>query len=307
MLHHFKTAGGLGVEYSQESLEYEQGIESLIDELDSVRGAVFASGFEYPGRYTCWDMGFYNPPLVMTCKQSRISLEALNQRGEVLLGFLKPVLAAHDNLEIHLDTSKLCQVAIKPSTQLFSEEERSLQPSVFTIIRLILAFFKSDEEPYLGLYGAFGFDLIYQFENLPLHKQRKAEQREMVLYLPDEIYIVNHRKEEAFVRRYDFQFHGKSTQSLLREGNYSPYKPINKPSTSCDHESGEYARVVDKAKEFFARGDLFEVVPSQTFYTHYTEEPSALFRQMRSLNPSPYGFFINLGDEEYLVGASPEM
>ena len=37
---------------------------------------------------------------------------------------------------------------------------------MFTVIRLLLAFFKSDEEPYLGLYGAFGFDLIYQFEDL---------------------------------------------------------------------------------------------------------------------------------------------
>ena len=42
----------------------------------------------------------------------------------------------------------------------------------------------------------------------------------MVLYLPDEIFIVNHRKEEAFVRRYDFQYQGKSTQSLAREGVY---------------------------------------------------------------------------------------
>ncbi len=307
MLEQFKTQGGVHVEYSQNHLEYHQGIESLVDRLDSQRGAVFASGFEYPGRYTCWDIGFYNPPLVIVCRHSVIHLEALNQRGEVLLAFLYPLLAHQRNWSILNQSPSQCQLKIIPSTQLFSEEERSLQASVFSMIRLILAFFKTQEEPYLGLYGAFGFDLIHQFEELPQKKPRDPAQREMVLYLPDEIFIINHRKEEAFVRRYDFQYQGKSTQSLSREGVFSPYQAVKKPEAACDHAPGEYAEVVNKAKAYFARGDLFEVVPSQTFYTHFTRKPSSLFNQMRQVNPSPYGFFMNLGEEEYLVGASPEM
>lgn len=307
MLQQFKTQGGVHVEYEQQSLDYTQGIESLLERLDTQRGALFASSFEYPGRYTCWDIGFYNPPLAIVCKQNLINLEALNQRGEVLLAFLYPLLGTQEHLELVSETSVLCQVKIKSSNQVFSEEERSHQPSVFSVIRLLLAFFKSQEDPYLGLYGAFGFDLIYQFEDLSQEKERELSQREMVLYLPDELFIVNHRKEEAFVRRYDFQFQGKSTQSLAREGAYVPYQSPTKPNKFCDHALGEYAEVVNKAKERFACGDLFEVVPSQTFYTHFTDQPSSLFKRMRRINPSPYGFFINLGNEEYLVGASPEM
>ncbi|MFI4963309.1 MAG: anthranilate synthase component I [Legionellales bacterium] len=307
MLQQFKTQGGVHVEYEQQTLNYQQGIQPLLERINSQRGAIFASNFEYPGRYTCWDMGFYNPPLVVTCKQDLIRLEALNQRGEVLLAFLYPLLAAQEQVDILSQTAVLCQVKIKASTQLFSEEERSHQPSVFSIIRLILAFFKSAEEPYLGLYGAFGFDLIYQFEHLAQQKSRDSSQREIVLYLPDEIYTVNHRKEEAFVRRYDFQYQGKTTQSLARDGAFSPYQSPNKPDKVCDHGLGEYAEVVNKAKAHFARGDLFEVVPSQTFFTHFTDQPSALFQKMQRLNPAPYGFFINLGEAEYLVGASPEM
>jgi anthranilate synthase len=307
MLQQYKTQSGVHVEFTQQSLEYAQGIESLLERIDSQRGALFASSFEYPGRYTCWDIGFYNPPLAIICRQNRIQLEALNQRGEVLLSFISLLLATHANLELCSQTPTSCEVKIKPSHVIFNEEERSRQPSVFSVIRLLLAFFKSEDEAYLGLYGSFGFDLIYQFERLPQHKKRELEQREMVLYLPDELFIVNHRKEEAFVRRYDFQYQGKSTQSLAREGIYAPYSSPNRPDKLCDHEPGEYAQVVNKAKEKFACGDLFEVVPSQTFYTHYKEKPSALFKQMRLLNPSPYGFFINLGEGEYLVGASPEM
>lgn len=307
MLQQYKSQGGVHVEYEEQTLDYQQGIESLLERIDSHRGAIFTSSFEYPGRYTCWDMGFYNPPLAIVCKSSQIKLEALNQRGEVLLGFICSLLTDQPDLELIAKTDCVCELKIKPSQRVFSEEERSYQPSIFTVIRLILAFFKSDQEPYLGLYGAFGFDLIYQFEQLERHKERNDAQREMVLYLADEIYIVNHRKEEAFVRRYDFQYHGKSTQSLAREGTYEVYQASDKPLKECDHAAGEYTAVVHKAKEKFACGDLFEVVPSQTFYTHYTEQPSVLFANMRRLNPSPYGFFINLGEGEYLVGASPEM
>ena len=50
---------------------------------------------------------------------------------------------------------------------------------------------------YLGLYGAFGYDLIYQFERIEHYKSKRDQQRDMVVYLPDEIYVVNHRKEES--------------------------------------------------------------------------------------------------------------
>jgi anthranilate synthase len=63
----------------------------------------------------------------------------------------------------------------------------------------------------------------------------------------------------------------------------------------------------ERAKESFRRGDLFEVVPGQTFYERCHTAPSEIFRRLKTINPSPYSFFINLGDKEYLVGASPEM
>ncbi|ASQ46109.1 anthranilate synthase component I [Legionella clemsonensis] len=306
MLEQVKTAGDIYIEYEQHGLAYENAIEPLLERLDTQRGALFASSFEYPGRYTCWDIGFYNPPLAIICKAHTIQLQALNKRGEVLLEIIHPVLSGCDELSITGHSGQRCTIEVKPGKKIFSEEERSHQPSVFTVLRKLLAFFKSDE-PYLGFYGAFGYDLIFQFETLEQCKPRAQEQREMVLYLPDEIYVVNHRKEEAFIRRYNFQFQGKSTQALPREGEFKNYKPELKPAKNCDHVSGEYANLVEVAKQRFACGDLFEVVPSQTFYAHCPEQPSAIFSRMRRLNPSPYGFFINLGEEEYLVGASPEM
>ncbi|MDI9819288.1 MULTISPECIES: anthranilate synthase component I [unclassified Legionella] len=306
MLQQVKTVGGVHIEYEQHTLAYDKAIDPLLERLDTQRGALFASSFEYPGRYTCWDIGFYNPPLAIVCKNKEVQLQALNKRGEIILAMISPTLAACSELIINEQSEQLYTFQVKVSQEIFNEENRSRQPSVFTVLRELLAFFKSDE-PYLGFYGAFGYDLIFQFEALTQSLERPHDQRDMVLYLPDEIYVVNHRKEEAFIRRYNFQYQGKSTQALPREGEFKKYEPKLKPEKDCDHAPGEYARLVETARKRFACGDLFEVVPSQTFYSHCQEQPSAIFSRMRRLNPSPYGFFINLGQDEYLVGASPEM
>ena len=77
-------------------------------------------------------------------------------------------------------------------------------------------------------------------------------------------------------------------------------------SLPADPQPGSYASVVERAREKFARGDLFEVVPSHRFYAPCTS-PAAFFERLRERNPAPYEFFLNLGQGEYLVGASPEM
>ena len=302
-----KTNGGVQIHCESQKIDYINAIQPLLEKLDAHRGALFASSVEYPGRYTSWDIGFYNPPLVITCKAATICFESLNDRGVVLLAIILPLLLAMDDIAVIKTTKTLCHIKVKSSKKVFCEEERSHQPSVFSVIRQLLAFFKSEEEEYLGFYGAFGYDLVFQFEAVKKIKSRPASQRDMVLYLPDEIYIVNHRKEEAWIRRYDFQRAGKSTGGLPREGASILYNPHYSPTKESDHEPDEYINVVKDAKKQFACGNLFEVVPSQTFYLACPEKPSVIFKQLQSKNPSPYGFFINLGSEEYLVGASPEM
>lgn len=307
MIQQFKTQGGILIECTQTNLAYPDAIDPLLTQLNRHRGALFTSSFEYPGRYTCWDIGFYNPPLVITCTGNQVCIEALNCRGEVLLEILRPCLFAIEQARLLSQTKNRYQFLVQKTQSHFSEEERSRQPSIFTVIRSILHVFKSDEEPYLGLYGAFGYDLIFQFESLEIKKERAPHQRDMVLYLPDEIYIVNHRKEAAWMRRYDFECAGKKTRQLAREGESLDYEATRSPAVSGDHRSGEYADVVRQAKKRFACGDLFEVVPSQTFYRSCDELPASLFERMKRANPSPYGFMINLGELEYLIGASPEM
>lgn len=57
----------------------------------------------------------------------------------------------------------------------FPEEERSKQPSVFSLVRTLRELFSSEEDAFLGLYGAFGYDLAFQFEKIKLHKDRDGK------------------------------------------------------------------------------------------------------------------------------------
>ncbi len=68
----------------------------------------------------------------------------------------------------------------------------------------------------------------------------------------------------------------------------------------------EYEDVVRRAKEYVAAGDIIQVVPSLRFSRPLSVDPFQVYRQLRRVNPSPYMFYLDLGDVQ-LAGASPEM
>ncbi len=191
----------------------------------------------------------------------------------------------------------------------FTEEERSRRPTVFSALREIAAAFGC-ADPHLGLYGAFGYDLAFQFEPVRLRRERPAGQRDLVLHLPDEIWVLDRKREEAVRYAYEFEVNGASTAGLerLTARTVPEHEPrsVRQKDLPPPPEPGSYARVVEQARERFARGDLFEVVPSHVFHGRCAS-PAAFYDLLRQRNPAPYEFLFNLGEGEYLVGASPEM
>jgi anthranilate synthase len=307
---HFVTPAGVGIQRVEEvrpgTRSGSDAIEAVVDALDEHRGAVFASTCEVPGRYARWDRGFVDPPIAIETRERRMAITALNDRGRVLL----PVFcrsAAQTPAASVLDATDSCvRLEVEAFAGHFSEEERSRQPSVFSLLRSFIASFAAEDDHELGLFGAFGYDLAFQFEPMALVHERALDQRDLVVYLPDEIVVVDHRRERSHVIRYEFCVDGTTTTGTPRSGSRCPYR-ASPLSRGADHEPGEYAQVVRRAKAAFARGDLFEAVPSQVFSEGSPSSPSAIFRRLRTRNPSPYGFLVNLGAGEYLVGASPEM
>ncbi|KQZ15926.1 anthranilate synthase [Mesorhizobium sp. Root554] len=303
----FVTAGGISITRERHDKPYDGAIEAYIDGLNSRRGAVFSSNYEYPGRYTRWDTAIIDPPLVISARGRAMRIEALNQRGEAMLPAIARMLLAVDEVTLTQTTRRRLALTVAEPGRVFTEEERSRVPSVFTVLRAITALFKTSDDANIGLYGAFGYDLAFQFDPVDHKLERSQSQRDLVLYLPDEILVVDHYSAKAWTDRYDFSGDGFSTEGLPRETEAEPFKPADRIPPRGDHEPGEYAKIVEKAKESFKRGDLFEVVPGQMFYERCETAPSEISRKLKSINPSPYSFFINLGEGEFLVGASPEM
>ncbi|RUW46188.1 anthranilate synthase [Mesorhizobium sp. M1A.F.Ca.ET.072.01.1.1] len=303
----FVTAGGVTITRERHDQPYEGAIDAYVDGLNSRRGAVFSSNYEYPGRYTRWDTAIIDPPLVISARGRAMRIEALNQRGEVLLPVIGKALGELSEVAIAESSKKLIRLDVAKPGRVFTEEERSRVPSVFTVLRALTALFKTAEDANLGLYGAFGYDLAFQFDPVDYKLERKQSQRDLVLFLPDEILVVDHYSTKAWTDRYDYSGEGFSTEGLARDAHVEPFRTADRIPPRGDHEPGEYANLVRRAMESFKRGDLFEVVPGQMFYERCETQPSDISRKLKSINPSPYSFFINLGENEYLIGASPEM
>ncbi|MBD1931694.1 MULTISPECIES: anthranilate synthase [Cyanophyceae] len=305
--HSYITRGGVHITRSIIEISMETAIEEILGRINSQRGGLLASSYEYPGRYKRWAIGFVNPPLELATRDRSFTLTALNERGVVLLAYLAERLKSRSQLQEITLEKYFITGSIKPTEESFPEEERSKQPSVFTIVRDILHSFYSIEDEHLGLYGAFGYDLVYQFESVSQLQERPADQRDLVLYLPDELTIVDYYLQSAYRIQYEFDTVHGNTNGLPRTGEVIDYKGkcLTRNQIS-DHAPGEYANQVNKALDYFKRGDLFEVVPSQSFFEVCETSPAKLFQTLKQINPSPYGFIFNLGGE-YLIGASPEI
>jgi anthranilate synthase len=305
----FDTAGGIHVTRTAEAFE-RSAPYTLIQQMDGRRGGVLSSGMEYPGRYSRWAIAYLNPCVEVVARGRRIAVRALNARGEVLLPVLGEALRRAGQPVAGTQPGTI-EVFIPEPEDLVPEEDRSRRPTVFSAIREVIAVLGCDD-PHLGLYGAFGYDLAFQFEPVRLRAERPASQRDLVLHLADELYVLDRKRESSAVYRYDFAVAGRSTAGLSREtppapaAGHQPGEGVKQEGLPGRPEPGSYARIVQAAKHKFARGDLFEVVPSHVFRGP-CPSPAAFYERLRRRNPAPYEFFFNLGEGECLVGASPEM
>lgn len=303
----YRTRGGLTVTRCEIAADYHCDTEKLAETLDSQMGALFSSNYEYPGRYTRWEFGFAEPPVMIEARGRAMRIAALNARGRVLLKMLRGAVENLSEVTEFTATETEFRLQIVTPDRVYNEEERSRAPSVFSVLRAIVDHFGSDEDHHLGLYGAFGYDLAFQFEPIAFHLERPADQRDLVLFLADDLLVADHYAASAMRFRYEFSDGALTTAGLAGGGDAVPFEIGRQDVPRGDHNPGEYAALVREAKKSFMRGDLFEVVPGQVFYEPCKDSPSAIFKRLKKINPAPFGFIMNLGEREYLVGASPEM
>jgi anthranilate synthase len=279
----------------------------LLKQLDTKRGAYLSSGYEYPERYSRWDIATVGPCLEIVGRGRVVTLGALNERGQVLLRLLEPVLGNHAACERMRCTPDALDIDLKPLGERFAEEERSKQPSPFSILRTLIQEFRHPDDSRLAFIGAFGYDLLLQFD--PIRQRLPRDNvKALHLFLCDEIYFMDRKKEVIERFEYDFSGEAGSTAGLPRTASRTKKIGSGKAHSEIvsDHTPQEYMAKVETVREGMRQGNYYEVVLRQTFRAAFDGSPSELFQRIQRSSPSPYEFILQMGDEQ-LIGASPEM
>jgi anthranilate synthase len=305
-VYRYVTPHFISVTRTRSRANFREGLAHLLRQLDTQRGIYLSSGYEYPGRYSRWDIASVCPPLEIVAYDRNIQMRPLNLRGEMLNQILWPVLAGHP----HWDDLDIAGGAIigrlKPLPDLFPEEERSKQPSAFSVLRALIQEFQGESSSRLVMAGAFGYDLLFQFEPIA-KKLPRSGHKDLHLFLCDDIWLMDRKREIIERFEYDFDRDEHSTLALARSGaEIPPPEPVERGPIVSDHTREEYMANVETVREGMRRGDYYEVVLRQTFSTPFSGKPSELFERVQRASPSPYEFLLQFGDEQ-LVGASPEM
>ncbi|NUQ00818.1 MAG: anthranilate synthase component I [Armatimonadetes bacterium] len=178
-----------------------------------------------------------------------------------------------------------------------------------------------DLPPFIG--GAVGFmsyDLVRFFERLPDTCQDDLDLPDTCFMITNAILVfdrvLNRAKVVAMARvegdpdaAYD-RACAEIEALLARLRQPTPQPPAPRPERTVEVSSNftreAYEELVLRAKEYIAAGDIIQVVPSQRFEAETQAPPFDVYRALRSINPSPYMFYLRL-DGLHLAGASPEI
>jgi anthranilate synthase len=303
----YTTPRGIIVTRTSSTVPYSKGLSGLLDQLDRKRGIYLSSGYEYPERYSRWDVASIAPPIEIVERNRRVDFRALNRRGNVVLQLLQLLFESHPHSASTTCSDDVLRVELKPLAPLFPEEERSKQPSAFSLLRTLVKEFRNPQDSRLALIGAFGYDLLLQFDPIRMRLPREGH-KGLHLFLCDDIYFMDRKKEVIERYRYDFSGEAGNTAGLPRSAARIKTATTSPPRAeiASDHTTEEYMAKVETVREGMRQGNFYEVVLRQTFSAPFTGSPSELFKRIQKTSPSPYEFLLQMGDEQ-LVGASPEM
>ncbi|MBV9266425.1 MAG: anthranilate synthase component I [Acidobacteriaceae bacterium] len=302
----YTTPHGITVTRNSSKVAYSRGLNHILRQLDSKLGIYLSSGYEYPERYSRWDIASIAPPIEIVGRERVVSIRALNERGEVLIDILRPLLETHPHWDASFSQA-LAELRLHPLAERFPEEERSKQPSPFSLLRTLIQEFHNPEDAKLLLAGAFGYDLLLQFDPIELRLPRDG-QKDLHLFLCDDVYFMDRKKET--IERYQYDFSSAQLNTFGHPCTSPKVKRVRatgaRGEIESDHTAREYMDKVDVVREGMRQGNYYEVVLRQTFSAPFDSSPSELFQRIAKTSPSPYEFLLQMGDEQ-LVGASPEM
>ncbi len=175
-----------------------------------------------------------------------------------------------------------------------------------------------------GLFGYLGYDMIRLVEHLPDINPDPIGLPDAILLRPSVVAVLDGIKGEVIVVAPAWARSGLSARAAYAQAAervMDAVRDLERPVPSADRDLGDqaataepvsnfakddYKAAVEKARDYIAAGDIFQVVPSQRWAQPFPLPPFALYRSLRRTNPSPFMFHFDFGGFQ-VIGASPEI
>lgn len=209
-------------------------------------------------------------------------------------------------------------------------QSHAIEKDVLEPLKAILARYRpvrTDGLPrfYGGMVGFLAYDVVRQFERLPAMTKDDLDLPDALFLLPDTLLIfdnVSHRIKvvsnvlipEATPRRLREAYDDAARK--IDEIIEALRRPLDVSHTKGRGAGGlqlcstmshaEFIQAVQRAQEYVRAGDVVQAVISQRLSTKTTADPFDIYRALRIINPSPYMYYLRLGDFQ-VVGSSPEV
>ncbi len=175
-----------------------------------------------------------------------------------------------------------------------------------------------------GLFGYLGYDMIRLVEHLPNINPDPIGLPDAVLIRPSVVAVLDGVKGEVIVVSPAWAASGLSARAAYAQAAervMDAVRDLDRPLPATERDFGEdvevedpvsnfakddYKAAVEKARDYIAAGDIFQVVPSQRWAQKFPLPPFSLYRSLRRTNPSPFMFHFDF-DGFQVIGASPEI
>ena len=172
-----------------------------------------------------------------------------------------------------------------------------------------------------GAVGYLAYDMIRHFEDISLKKRASLELPDIIFMFTDTLLIFDNIrqrikvvsnvlvKEKGVKKAYNdakAKIDGIIDRLKRRTADKGQRNIKKDIRLSSNYTKKDFEKAVEKSKEYIKAGDIFQVVLSQRFNTGLKSEPFNVYRALRAVNPSPYMFFLRLGDFS-MAGSSPEV
>jgi len=210
------------------------------------------------------------------------------------------------------------------------KRKENFQGNVFEVLKQQLRKHRPASVPGLppftgGAVGYFAYDVVRNLENIGEHAKDDLSIPDCILMFFDRLLAFDHLRHQIHIiamadvssesprRAYDRAVADIAVLEKKLERGLRPLhwktiaarkNPKLKVHTGADQK--KFAQIVNRAKEYIAAGDIFQVVLSQRLDFVPEIAPFDIYRALRAVNPSPYMYFLRMGDM-HILGSSPEM